>query len=322
MSGPRVSVVIPNYNHARLLPTSLGAVLRQTRPADEVLVLDDASTDDSRKVLDGFAREHPRLRLCTNEKNLGVVATMNRGLELATGDYVAFLAADDEVLTHWLERAVPMLERHPGVGLVCGLTEWRCQTTGMRWQQGVRMPREAVFLRPAEMAALGRRGALSISGQHALFRREALVAAGGWRPELRWFTDWFGTCVVGFRLGMCHVPEVLSIFNLHATSYYNRAQSRQRQETMDRILQLLESEAYADVAPWIGASGLLGGFGWPMLRLVAGRRAHRRFFTAGFARQAARNVAEGVGRRFFPRWLAELCLRLFYRRREGGRIST
>jgi len=316
VSRPRISVVMPNYNHARLLPVSLGAVLRQGVPADEVLVLDDASTDNSREVLAALAAEFPRLKVLPNERNLGVVATMNRGLELATGDYVAFVAADDEVLPGWLERVVPHLERSPGVGLVCGMAEWRCQTTGMTWQQGVRMPAEARFFSPAEMVALGRRGALSIAGQNALFRRDALVAAGGWRPELRWFTDWFGSVVVSFRHGMCHVPEVLSVFNLSQTSYYNTAESRrQRQETMERILDLLESEAYADVAPVIRDSGLLGGFGWPMLQLVVGRSRHRRFLSGGFLRHGARRLVEIAGRRFLPRGLANLCLRLFYRRK-------
>jgi len=306
---------MPNYNHARFLPVSLGAVRRQNVPADEVLVLDDGSTDNSREVLAELAAGWPQLKVVHNESNLGVNATMNRGLELATGDYVAFIAADDEVLPVWLERSLPQLEQHPGTGLVCGLVEWRCQATGMRWQQGVRMPARSGYFSPAEMIQLGRRGVLQIAGQHALYKRSALVEAGGWRPELHWCSDWFGGYTVGFRHGMCHVFEVLSVFNLSATSYFNTAESpQQRQETMERILDLLESDRYADVAKPIAASGTLGGFGWPMLRLVAGR--HRRFLAWSFFRQVARRVAEGFGRRYFPQWFSAFCLRLFYLRRK------
>ena len=275
-------------------------------------MIDDASTDNSREVLAEFAAKWPQLKVIPNAHNLGVCATMNRGLELATGDYVAFLAADDEVLPGWLEHLVPLLEKHPEAGLVCGLAEWRDHSTGINWHQGVRMPSETKYFPPVEMVQLGKRGALSIAGQNALFKRSALVAAGGWRPELRWFTDWFGACVVGFRQGICHVPEVLSVFNLHQASYYNTAESRQqRQETMERLLGLLESDRYADVAPQIAGSGLLGGFGWPMFTLVVCR--HRRFLGWSFLRHMARRTAEATGRRFFPRWLAQLCLRLFYR---------
>lgn len=316
MTRPTLSVVIPNYNHARLLPTCLSAVLEQSVPADEVIVIDDGSTDTSREVLAEFAARNPRLRLEPNERNLGVVPTMNRGLGLARGEYVAFLAADDEVLPGWLEKTLPLLERHPGVGLVCGLTEWRCHSTGMTWKHGVRMPTDGAFLSPEAMVRLGRSGRLTLSGQHALMNKAALVAAGGWKPELRWFTDWFSTCVIAFRHGMVHVPDVLSVFNLHATSYYNTAESRaQRRETMAKILEHLESPPYADVAPRLGASGLLGGFGWPMVSLVAGHSRHRRFLTSGFARHAARRSAEVLGRRFLPAWLARACLKLFYRGR-------
>ncbi|MCC6235377.1 MAG: glycosyltransferase family 2 protein [Verrucomicrobiales bacterium] len=316
MSAPRLSVVIPNYNHAKLLPTCLTAVMEQSVPADEVIVIDDGSKDDSRLVLAEFAARYPRLRLEPNERNLGVVPTMNRGLGLARGDYVAFLAADDKVLPGWLEKTLPQLERHAGVGLVCGLTEWRCHSTGMTWRHGTRMPTDGAFLDPEAMVRLGRSGRLTISGQHALMNKAALLAAGGWKPELRWFTDWFATCVIAFRHGMVHVPDVLSVFNLHATSYYNTAESNaQRRETMLRILEYLESEPYADVASRIGASGLLGGFGLPMMRLVGGSMRHRRFLTAGFLRHAARRGAEVAGRRFLPAWLARACLKVFYRGR-------
>lgn len=316
MHLPRVSVVIPNYNHARLLPRCLDALLNQSILPEEILVLDDASTDDSLEVLKAYARRSPILKVHRNERNLGVVPTMNRGLALAACDYVCFPAADDEVLPGLFEHALPLLAAHPRAGAVSGRSEWRCQTTGMRWYNGSRMPDEPCYLSPQEMIRLGRLGRLTMSGQHAIFRKTALLEAGGWVPELRWFTDFFGAWVVGFRHGLCHVPQVLSIFNLYPTSYYHTARSRiERRQTMDRLLRLLESDAYADVAPSIGKSGLLGVFGWPMLRVVASERTHWRFLNTAFLRHAGRRCAEVVGRRFFPPWLARACLRVFYRSR-------
>src|SRR5262245_31118099 len=91
-----ISVVLPNYNHARFLPRSLTCLLRQTRPADEVIVIDDGSTDDSLAVIGEFARREPRVRVLRNEKNSGVVATLNRGLAEARGELV-FLASSDDL---------------------------------------------------------------------------------------------------------------------------------------------------------------------------------------------------------------------------------
>ena len=80
------------------------------------------------------------------------------------------------------------------------------------------------------------------------------------------------------------------------------------------MLQLLENDRYADVAPLIRASGMLGGFGWPMLRVVVGQRRYWRFLTVGFARHATRRFAEILGRRYCPTWLARRIVRVFYGR--------
>ena len=67
MNFPKLSVVIPNYNHAAYLPHCLQAVLRQSAQAMEIIVLDDASTDDSVKVIESIARQHPLIPDLTPE---------------------------------------------------------------------------------------------------------------------------------------------------------------------------------------------------------------------------------------------------------------
>ena len=313
MNPPRVSAVVPNYNHARHLPQCLGALLQQSVLPHEIIVVDDGSTDDSLAVLREWSARSPLIQVHRNARNQGVVAAMNRGLEIATGDFVAFLAADDEVLPGLFEHTLPMAAQHPECGLVSGLSEWRDEARGLTWLHGTTMPNRACYVSPNEMVRLAKAGRLAMSGQNALFRKAALVAAGGWIPDLRWHTDWFGACVVAFRHGICHVPEVLSIFNLRPASYYSTARSwSERRAVLDRLLELLESGTCSDVAPRICASGMLGGFGVPMLRVVAGQRRYWRFLNAGFLRRAGRRGAEAFGRRFLPRTLARACIRVFY----------
>ena len=315
MSEPRLSVIVPNYNHAACLPRSLNALLAQSVPPAEIIVIDDASTDHSRDVLQAFAAQHPLLRVCANERNLGVHRTMNRGLELARCDYVFFSAADDEVRPGLFEHSLRLLRAHPEAGLSSGLCEWRDGQTGTSWVMGTEMPNQPCYLSPADMVALGRRRRLIISAPTAVFKKSALVAAGGWIPELRWFCDFFGSYVIGFRHGMCHVPEVLANFNLNPASYYNTAKSgAERRQVMERVLQLLASDRFADVAPRLGASGLLGSFGWPMVRLMAGSKAHRPFLTGALLRWALWRSAAGAGRRMLPDWLARMCVKILYRR--------
>ena len=112
-----LSVVIANRNHAHHLPRALDAVLSQSVRPREVIVLDDASTDDSIAVLEGYARQYPCLRLLRNDAHLGVTATYNRGFALATGEYILPGAADDYLLLGFIEKAMAQFACHPRAGV-------------------------------------------------------------------------------------------------------------------------------------------------------------------------------------------------------------
>ena len=309
----RISVVVPNYNHAHFLPRCLEALLDQPVPPSEILVLDDGSKDNSRDVLRSYVQKSPLIHVHYNERNLGVCETMNRGLALAQGDYVAFPAADDQVKPGLFRHASEMLSAYPQAGVCSGICEWRSEASGLSWYVGAGMPKQAGYIRPQDMINFGRQGKLVIAGQNAVYKKSALIEAGGWIPELRWFTDWFGAYVVGFRYGMCHVPEVLSVLNIQPNSYYHSAKGlAERRQVLQSILRLLLTEKYADVEPLIRRSGIWGAFGWPGLQVVLGRPGNWRFFNNALALNAGRRCAEVLGSRYFPTWLARLCLKVFY----------
>jgi glycosyltransferase involved in cell wall biosynthesis len=111
-----VSVVIPSYNHARFLGACLTSVLTQTRVADQVLVVDDGSGDDTPMVLDDY-RDRIEVILKSHE---GLRKTVELGLGQATGDYVLFLASDDMLYPHALEVLSSVLDSHPDVAVAYG----------------------------------------------------------------------------------------------------------------------------------------------------------------------------------------------------------
>lgn len=117
----RVSVVIPTYNSAPLVVEAVRSVLAQTRPAAEVLVVDDGSTDDTADRLAGFG---PSVRVIRKE-NGGVSSARNRGVSEATGDLIAFLDADDVWHPRKLEVQLGVLETHPDLGMLgTGVFDW------------------------------------------------------------------------------------------------------------------------------------------------------------------------------------------------------
>src|SRR5882762_8012778 len=113
MARPTLSVIVPNYNHAQYLPVCLPAILNQSVPALEVIVVDDASTDNSVEVLKAFAQKYSSLRFYRNDQNRGVNYNLNFGLSVAKGDFVFFPGADDEVMPGLFEKSLTLLQQYP-----------------------------------------------------------------------------------------------------------------------------------------------------------------------------------------------------------------
>lgn len=118
MSAARgtVSVCLPVHDDADRLDQSLESVWAQTSPPDEVVIVDDASTDDTAAVLARHAR--PGLRVITNATNEGQARATTRAVAAATGDYVKLLHSDDRLLPGCLETMRAALDREPSVGFV------------------------------------------------------------------------------------------------------------------------------------------------------------------------------------------------------------
>lgn len=117
----KFSVIIPNYNNGATLKRAIDSVLTQSWPPHEVIVIDDGSTDNSRAVAEAFG---DKVRYVF-QTNAGVSAARNNGARLATGDWLAFLDADDIYMTNRLEAHASWLAREPDLDFLFGDQEYR-----------------------------------------------------------------------------------------------------------------------------------------------------------------------------------------------------
>src|SRR5258706_6810684 len=116
MSDPALlSIIIPNWNGAHHLPTCLNALRTQTYPCLEIIVADNASTDESKPLL---TRNYSEVKLVELPTNRGFTGACNAGIRVATGTYVALLNNDTEVDPNWAAEVVSCFERHPEAGFV------------------------------------------------------------------------------------------------------------------------------------------------------------------------------------------------------------
>ena len=116
MNNPLVTVLLPVYNRPSVVNT-INSVLDQTYKNFELLIIDNASTDDTQDVINSISDD--RIRLIVNETNRGQTFSINRGLKLAKGEYIARIDADDLMLPTRLEKQVDFMESNPEYGL-CG----------------------------------------------------------------------------------------------------------------------------------------------------------------------------------------------------------
>lgn len=113
-----VSIIVPNYNHAAYLPQRIAGILRQTYTNYEVLLLDDASTDDSLAIMQSY-QDHPAVRVIVNPQNSGSpFAQWNKGVALAQGELIWIAEADDVAEPDFLKKLTSVLLNNPQVGLV------------------------------------------------------------------------------------------------------------------------------------------------------------------------------------------------------------
>ncbi len=113
--NPKVTVLMPVYNAEKYLKTAIESILKQTFSDFELLIINDGSTDGSEEIIRSF--NDKRIRLFNNEQNLGIIKTLNKGLNLAKGEYIIRMDADDISLPDRLELQVKYMEENPGIGI-------------------------------------------------------------------------------------------------------------------------------------------------------------------------------------------------------------
>lgn len=118
MENPLVSIIMPVYNGEKYLSLSIESVLRQTYSNFELLIINDGSIDNTEKIINSYKKKDSRIRYIKNETNLKLIKTLNKGIELAKGEYISRMDADDIAHPTLLEKEVGILNVFLDVSIV------------------------------------------------------------------------------------------------------------------------------------------------------------------------------------------------------------
>lgn len=202
---PTVSIVMPCFNAAPHLARSVGSVLAQTRADWELVAVDDGSTDATWDALNDLGDDRIR---ALRQANSGVSAARNKGLEAASGDYVAFLDSDDTWAEDFLEEMLTALQLHPDA--VLAYSGW--QNVGLPGPQGEPfVPPD--YETPDKLVTLFSGCRWPIHA--ALTKKEALLSAGGFDTHLKNAEDFALWLRVAGRRPIVRVAKVLAFYHFH-----------------------------------------------------------------------------------------------------------
>lgn len=229
----KVSVIVPNYNHARYLPRRLESIAQQTYRNFEVILLDDQSTDESPRLLRQFAEEHHHARFIPSDINSGSpFAQWNRGIKLAQGEYIWIAESDDYAEPELLEKLVPLLEQNPKVGLAYAQSYLVDEENNIlnSYEKNLNFIYKSdqwkeAFVKPGKEAnrewLLYHNPIPNASG--VLIRKSAYQKAGPADDKMRLNGDWLQYAKILNHSDLAFIPEHLNYFRVHRSTQREKA---------------------------------------------------------------------------------------------------
>jgi glycosyltransferase involved in cell wall biosynthesis len=214
-----MSVVMPHFNHGRLIEQAIRAIAEQTMPPFEVVVVDDGSTDGSIARLQTLAADKPWLRIHRHAENRGVNAACNSGLALISGDFVLFSAADDCLSPKMIELASSAVAAFPQTGIVFSDLAEMSIDGGSTRVIPLDMPTARRYLSRDDFILFMQRSFSLFHVSNVWFNVALLRDLGGFPPELRWHGDELAAYACAFERGAVYAPGAVSYFRVSANSY-------------------------------------------------------------------------------------------------------
>lgn len=239
---PKISVIMPAYNAEKYIAEAIDSILGQTFSDFELIILNDFSADATEELI--LSYRDPRIVYLKNEQNLGVAATLNRGLALAKGAYIARMDADDIALPERFARQTELLDGTPDIAAVgCAIALF--DETGV-------IDVRRFSTDPAQMN-VDLFFSCGLAHPSVMMRKSVIDALGGYDPAFEGLEDYELWCRVSKNHGVTTLPEVLFRYRVHggqvtknpSEKYLTRLRALKGRQLAE--LDLKPSDCYLDL---------------------------------------------------------------------------
>ncbi len=266
---PTIAVIIPNYNHGHLIEKSILSTFQQSVPPDEIIVVDDGSTDDSVTRLIKLEKEISILKLVLFKENQGALRAGNIGAQNAKSDILMFRAADDILPPDSIKHGRDAFEKYPRSKIAFGEILFFRENTSEGTVETLALSEETEFF-PADSLLRLWKPDFNLPEPACFVKKSAFLEQGGLWEEAKWYSGWLCFTSIAFKHGLTFIPQVLNSFRLDANSY-GTANLRNRKVQRDVLRFLIEQVMSFDreLKEKFFASGAFTIFGEPLKDLLA-----------------------------------------------------
>mgnify|MGYP001358427466 CR=1 FL=1 len=233
-SPPKISVVMPVYNTEKYVSGAIESILGQTYKDFELIMINDGSTDGSLSIMEKYSRADPRIRLAGRKERQGVAVSLNEGLAMARGEYIARMDADDISLPERFEKQIAFLEEHPDIAVV-GSSILVIDPEGLPLTPCILPPTHEEIDRDLMKYLMKRR----MYHPTMMMRRSVLAAAGGYRKEFA-AEDYDLLLRLVEVCKVANLPEVLLKYREHFSSVGATAYNKEHDSTFEALRQAYE----------------------------------------------------------------------------------
>jgi glycosyltransferase involved in cell wall biosynthesis len=252
MTSQSLTVIIPNYNHAHYLKKLFKDIISQTCLPNEIIIIDDGSTDDSVCVIKEIIKCNQKLNIKFIElnKNEGVVYAVNLGANESTSQYIYFAAADDSIALNFFEDTLSVLEKFPQAGL-CSSIVTSIDLNDIRVQMQKPMTKISSigqYFNSNTCKNLLLKQDSWMGGNSCIYRRDAYLECNGLRIDLGPHCDIFLGMLIAVKYGTCFLNKEMTSFRLTPYSY-SASSSLQESLKSYTLMATLMRFTYANLFP-------------------------------------------------------------------------
>ena len=226
MNRITLSVIIPNYNDSSLLKGLISQILIQTRLPDEIIFIDDCSTDNSVEIINDIIKNNRSLNilLARNDTNSGVIYSSMLGAKISRSTYIYFASTDDSIAPIFFEKTLGVLSQHLEAGLCSSIvTSIYPNNISIKLNSPKKcLTEQSYYLNPNECLFLLKKQGSWMGGNSCIYKRKAFFEMGGLNDKLGPYCDIYIAIQIAAKYGVCFIDKSMSYFKISPNSYSSR----------------------------------------------------------------------------------------------------